>query len=728
MKSASVIFVLVCGVNIVFSQGSGNDGNLRLCIVEGRGSYKRAARHCPTLDQEDSKVECVLGTDRLDCLRRISKGTVDFGVFSPEDLVAAQWARVDVLVTNELRSKPKPFERSVVAVANRRILQDGVTTLHAVIQNATLCHPGVGMDDIRPMSDTLSGYLESLVLERACDPKLSLTENRIKALAQFFGKACKAGPWVPDQWRDAELKRRYSSLCAACAGRCDTNDPYWGNQGALTCLAEKGDITWAELEDVRTYFGLTQREGHASADRFAYVCRDGSFMDLDGSEPCVWLHRPWPIIVAKRKSAVAVAALASSLRDGSVLVDRHWRGALAALLEIHLGLPDPLQPPLTPMDYLAKAKGFREAYSQSGCDPPRHITLCTTTILEKNKCEWLNEAGSVYGIAPPLQCSYGADTQACLQAVQDGRSDVVVTSSEYLVAAMRDYSVAPILHEATPIVEKASTVVAVVRADAAITDTSSLKGKRASFPTYDGVAWHSALRYFMTKDNITCSDMGHYFTEICAPGIENYNVTRNVVKQFTKNCYVDDGNILSGEIQALRAVVEGKSDVAFISMGTYNMYTAQQINEDWASSREKLVPVCPEENKKYCFISWSNIGHILAPRNLTAMRRQEIINVFTKLDQLFGKHYPFHNAMFSMYGQFSFKLNILFHNNTKMLATDDMLNTHPYDNIPLNLERSLRNSNMNSCHSSDFLGNFGANLNPSILLLVVSLVFFVLRI
>jgi hypothetical protein len=42
---------------------------------------------------------------RLDCLRRISKGTVDFGVFSPEDLVAAQWANVDVLVTNEIRTR-----------------------------------------------------------------------------------------------------------------------------------------------------------------------------------------------------------------------------------------------------------------------------------------------------------------------------------------------------------------------------------------------------------------------------------------------------------------------------------------------------------------------------------------------------------------------------------------------------------------------------------------------
>ncbi|KPJ21565.1 hypothetical protein RR48_00500 [Papilio machaon] len=96
---------------------------------------------------------------RLDCLRRISKGTVDFGVFSPEDLVAARWANVDVLVTNELRDRDKQFERSVVAVVNRRILPDSAAPLTSILRNSSLCHPGVGLDDLRPLSDTLSGVI-----------------------------------------------------------------------------------------------------------------------------------------------------------------------------------------------------------------------------------------------------------------------------------------------------------------------------------------------------------------------------------------------------------------------------------------------------------------------------------------------------------------------------------------------------------------------------------------
>lgn len=150
-------------------------------------------------------------------------------------------------------------------------------------------------------------------------------------------------------------------------------------------------------------------------------------------------------------------------------------------------------------------------------------------------------------------------------------------------------------------------------------------------------------------------------------------------------------------------------------------FSGRHIQEPWASGLEEIVPICPKENQKYCFLSWSNIGHILASTNLTSMRRQEIINVFTNLDQLFG---TFHKPMFSMYGRYSHQLNILFHNNTKILATDNMLQTHPYDKIPLNLERSLLNVT-HSCQSSDFEVSFGAKGTPSVFLIVSLVLYFV---
>lgn len=81
---------------------------MRICIVEGRGSYKRGFKNCPILEAK-TNIECVIGVDRLDCVRRISKGKADFGVFSAEDLVAARWAGVEVLITSELRFHPSNF-------------------------------------------------------------------------------------------------------------------------------------------------------------------------------------------------------------------------------------------------------------------------------------------------------------------------------------------------------------------------------------------------------------------------------------------------------------------------------------------------------------------------------------------------------------------------------------------------------------------------------------------
>lgn len=75
--------------------------SVRVCIVESRGTYKKTAIFCPQLEESD--IECVIGVDRLDCLRRIHKGSAHFGVFSSEDLVAALWAGVEVLVTSEMR-------------------------------------------------------------------------------------------------------------------------------------------------------------------------------------------------------------------------------------------------------------------------------------------------------------------------------------------------------------------------------------------------------------------------------------------------------------------------------------------------------------------------------------------------------------------------------------------------------------------------------------------------
>lgn len=37
---------------------------VKLCVVDGKGGFKKSGRYCPLLDHPDSRVECVLGIDR----------------------------------------------------------------------------------------------------------------------------------------------------------------------------------------------------------------------------------------------------------------------------------------------------------------------------------------------------------------------------------------------------------------------------------------------------------------------------------------------------------------------------------------------------------------------------------------------------------------------------------------------------------------------------------------
>lgn len=105
---------------------------------------------------------------------------------------------------------------------------------------------------------------------------------------------------------------------------------------------------------------------------------------------------------------------------------------------------------------------------------------------------------------------------------------------------------------------------------------------------------------------------------------------------------------------------------------------------------------------------------MFAAKNITAMRKQEIINVLSKMDQMFGKHSVFQYPMFSIYGPYNHEMNVIFHNNTKVLAQSNLFKMHPYNKLVLNFEQQILNK-------TDFVCDFGAKMTPS-LILIVSLV------
>jgi hypothetical protein len=183
-----------------FSFNETTKNEVRLCIVENRGSFRRTEQYCPIIERQ-TNIECIVGVDRLDCARRISKGYAHFGVFSSEDLVGARWATLELLVTNELRFNSAEFEYEVVVVVDNEANINSPSDL----KKSRLCHPGRGLSD--NWNDIIADYLENVMSARQCEIDLTLVESRIKATANYFGESCKPGPWVSDTELDRTLSK-----------------------------------------------------------------------------------------------------------------------------------------------------------------------------------------------------------------------------------------------------------------------------------------------------------------------------------------------------------------------------------------------------------------------------------------------------------------------------------------------------------------------------------------
>lgn len=127
--------------------------------------------------------------------------------------------------------------------------------------------------------------------------------------------------------------------------------------------------------------------------------------------------------------------------------------------------------------------------------------------------------------------------------------------------------------------------------------------------------------------------------------------------------------------------------------------------------------ICPQQNAQNCFISWSTIGQIYIRSDTSDMRKQELINTFKQLDQLFGKNYKSQTSAFTMYGPFDHKNNILFQDKTKYMRTlPELLESR----LPFNYEVMAQEYKFHKCaiESSASMTN-----NKKFVLLIITNVF-----
>lgn len=103
--------------------------------------------------------------------------------------------------------------------------------------------------------------------------------------------------------------------------------------------------------------------------------------------------------------------------------------------------------------------------------------------------------------------------------------------------------------------------VGVTRSGFGATNFEDLRGYRACFPEYDGVAWNSVMYTLRSKHLLdTCpliDGMANFFGPSCVPDLP-VNGSSNLKE-------ICNGNEYRGEYGALKCLFEKKADIAFVS-------------------------------------------------------------------------------------------------------------------------------------------------------------------
>lgn len=71
------------------------------------------------------------------------------------------------------------------------------------LKNSGFCHPG--FSDSQWWNDYILKYFENTVNAPKCQDDVTVIENEIRNLRNFFGKACRPGEWAADKVIDQDL-------------------------------------------------------------------------------------------------------------------------------------------------------------------------------------------------------------------------------------------------------------------------------------------------------------------------------------------------------------------------------------------------------------------------------------------------------------------------------------------------------------------------------------------
>ncbi|XP_052745065.1 melanotransferrin [Bicyclus anynana] len=263
--------------------------------------------------------------------------------------------------------------------------------------------------------------------------------------------------------------------------------------------------------------------------------------------------------------------------------------------------------------------------------PVRRATLCVTSEPELHKCVKMKAALKAAFLSPTLVCWRAHSARHCERAIAEGTSDFALFDAADMLHAAHRHRLVPFMQEVYSSGNNWYYAVAVAKEQDPDTELTYLRGKNTCH-TGVGMAagWVYPLAYLVSNGWIRSygCDGAHaaaqYFSKACAPGalssefvdagtVPHDNLCHLCHGASFRRCRRDASEDYYGHVGAIRCMVEGGGDVAFVRHTAPHEVSGGRRREWWARDLlpDDLQLLCPDGTRaKMHEYAHCNLGRV----------------------------------------------------------------------------------------------------------------------
>lgn len=203
-----------------------------------------------------------------------------------------------------------------------------------------------------------------------------------------------------------------------------------------------------------------------------------------------------------------------------------------------------------PKDHLDKAN-YTDVVERDYGPPIKTIRICFSSIAAARKCRDFSNAAFSRNVRPRFDCVPERNLEGCFKTIRDNAADVTAVDAAEAERAKEKFNLRPIIADKyNSSADGSYYTVAVVRKTSTFKSLHDLKGAKACFPRYLGVAYYSALSTLIQNQLIQANDcprvsaLVNFFGASCLPGVADRANEEGIATDVKeKACSLCDGGI-----------------------------------------------------------------------------------------------------------------------------------------------------------------------------------------